>query len=189
MRSSIAFLSVLLAAGCASTRAVETTRSSPATTIVQTAEGTYDLQMFPETRVASHWVSVSREDLWRLLPAVYSELGISPGTVNPEEWVFGNRDVRVRRIAGERPAKFLDCGKNPIGAPIANTSALHLGVTTSLEGTGNGTEVTTRLVARARPPSGGATEVLCTSTGELERHIAQRLGELAASEAEGAGSR
>jgi hypothetical protein len=154
-----------------------THRGTPTTTVVQTGAGEYELTMTPETHTSSHWVRAPREDVWAALPEVYADLGISPETIVSERWLVGNRDVRVRRIAGERPARFLDCGTNPIGAPNANTATIHLEITTRLQGIGDGTEVATTLVGRARPRTGGSSEVQCTTTGQLEALIAERLEE------------
>jgi hypothetical protein len=150
-------------------------RGSPATTVVQTGEGEYELTMTPETHTSSHWVRAPRESVWAALPRVYAELGISPETIVAERWLVGNRDLRVRRIAGVRASRFLDCGKNPIGAPNANTATLHLEIATRLEGIGDGTEMSTTLIGRARPRTGGSSEIQCTTTGQLEALIAERL--------------
>lgn len=180
MRFPILALSgATILAACASAGPQEgaVQRGTPTTTVVQTGEGQYELTMTPETHTSSHWVRAPREKVWTALPEVYADLGISPETIVSERWLVGNRDVRVRRIGGERPARFLDCGTNPIGAPNANTATIHLDVTTRLQAIGDGTEVATTLVGRARPRTGGSSEVQCTTTGRLEALIAERLQE------------
>lgn len=157
-----------------------TTGGTPTTTQVTTAAGTYEIEAVAESRVSSHWIRIPVDQAWSALPVVYQELGIPPGTVNLDARVFGNRDVRVnRRFAGERLSSFVDCGTNPIGAPVANTSSVHFDILTQLDGGDEGTEVRTQLQARAQPRGTSGDPVRCTSTGELEKHIAQMITERA----------
>jgi hypothetical protein len=180
MRSIFLCSATLAVVGCASTGVTEVVnRGGPATTTVQTAEGDIDLQMVPETRTITHWIRAPRDTVWATLPAVYSELDITPGTVDEEAGVFGNRDVRATRIAGQRTSRFLDCGRNPIGAPLANTSTVRMEILTRISPSAGGTDVSTTIEARARPRTGGASDVQCTTTGALESWIAERVSALA----------
>lgn len=185
MRLIAPLLALAVLAGCASTGTTETvTRRPPSTTTIQTAEGDIELEMIPEVRTVSHWIRAGRDTVWASLPEVYREIGIEVRTVDREAGVFGNRDVRVTRIAGERLSRFLDCGRNPIGAPVANTATMQLSIVTTLSEVASGTEVSTTLVGRARPRSGAATVVQCTSTGALEALIAEKLGALTGTDTE-----
>jgi hypothetical protein len=186
MRTIVALAGLALFAGCASIGAKETvTRRSPTTKTIQTADGDIDLEMIAETRTITHWIRANRDTVWASLPEVYQELGVEVRTVDRERGAFGNRDARVTRIAGERLARFVDCGRNPIGAPTANTATVRLEILTMLRESGGGTEVSTRLLARARPRSGSATMTRCTTTGALESLIAQRLGAYTGADTEG----
>lgn len=179
MRALFALSAAILLGGCASAAGTDTIkRGTPTTTTIQTSTGDYELETIPESRVRTHWIRTAPDSVWSALPAVYETLGVTPLTIDREAGLYGNRDVRLSRIAGERLSRFFDCGRNPIGAPVANTASVQLDILTAISPSGNGTEVTNRFDARARSRSGSSSEVQCTSTGALEELMMTRLREL-----------
>lgn len=83
MRPLLVLTTALLTA-CASTGegGLSTTGTTPATTQVATATGTYDINAVAESRMSSHWVRATADQLWATLPAVYDVLGIEAGIID-----------------------------------------------------------------------------------------------------------
>lgn len=114
------------------------------------------------------------DQVWAVLPAVYEEMEISAGVVNEEQRIFGNPNLVVNRtLAGERVSSYLDCGVNPIGAPVANSASVQINLRSQLSPSAGGTEIQTQLQALAQPRASSGGEVRCMSTGKLEARLAE----------------
>lgn len=179
MRHGSTLVVVLLVAGCASAGgAAEGGSGTVTTTHVETSGGTLTLEARPEgARAADLLLPVAEARVWAVLPAVYEELGIAGGAVSGQARTFGSGTLRAQgRLAGSRASLYLDCGRNPIGAPVADNTPLEVAVSTTLESQGSGsTRVRTHLRAMAVPSAGGNT-LPCSSTGKLETRIQERIG-------------
>lgn len=170
----IAPLLLLLLAGCSAgtSRGVTTQNGTPSTTMVETEGRTYSLSSTPDRVVATEFVFEPQSKVWAALPAAYAAVGIPAGVV-AQGSAFGNPDLRVAngRLAGARGAEFLDCGRSPIGVPVANAYTLHVNLVTSLESPRSGeTRIVTRMHATAQPRTGGGSAE-CSSLGTLEKRI------------------
>ncbi len=172
----IAMFAPILLLGCATGNSGVVTRTTPSTTQVQTPLGTYEIDALTETRVSSDWVRAPVARLWKALPAVYEELGVRPEHINPAGHQLGNRSAVLNRSIGGKPlSTYLDCGTNPIGVPAANSYSVYLDLVTELKERPGGTDVRTRVDAKAKPRSGGGSFVQCMSNGQLEKRIAGAL--------------
>ncbi|HEV2735653.1 MAG TPA: hypothetical protein VGV85_12485 [Longimicrobiaceae bacterium] len=170
-----ALLLLLALSGCAS-GGLEAGNSGPSTTRMETGGGGFEITAARNERVASHDVLAPADRVWAALPAAYQAMGLTGGVVNQAERVFGTPLIRSRgRLAGERAARFLNCGTNPIGAPAANLYDLETTVRTAVQTNPDGTTRLEVLVqAMAAPPAGG-TRAQCTSTRVLEDLIAAQV--------------
>ncbi len=170
-----ATLLLLALAGCAG-GGLQTGSSGPSTTRMETGGGGFEITAARDERVATHDVLAPADRVWAALPAAYRAVGLAGGVVSQGERVFGTPLMRSRgRLAGERAARFLNCGSNPIGAPAANLYDLEATVRTAVQTNPDGTtRLELRVEAVAAPPAGG-TRAQCTSTRVLEDRIATQV--------------
>lgn len=172
-------LPLLLLGACASqTTTVPVGPERTTTVTIEMDNSTRELRLTP-TRPATHSAIavVPLERAWQALPEVYAALGLSgAGVISQEQRRFGAGPLTLpRRVNGERVSKFLDCGAT-VSIPNADAYAVTVQVVTQLAGEGEaGTRVQTVMEAAARPRDTAGNTVDCTSTGALERLIAERL--------------
>lgn len=125
-------------------------------------------------------VPVSAQRAWEVLPLVYAELEIPIRLQQQASRLIGNTGFETRRvIGGQRASRYLNCG-NASGGPNADTFRLTISVVTQVHEGGDGNaRLETRLTANAASVTYAGTVVTCSTTGALERHIAERVQELA----------
>jgi hypothetical protein len=119
-------------------------------------------------------VPFSLDRAWSVLRSVYDSLEIPVATVDPSNHVVGNPDLRLRRRLGSVGlSKYIDCG-NTQGAPGAETYEIRMSVfTQAIASTPATTSVLTTVEARGRPITMSGEYTLCTSTGFLEKRVAE----------------
>lgn len=165
-------LIALLFCGCAATAGEAPRGVSPDAAVTQTSSG-YDIRLRRDPSSAVPLAGASAEQVWRLLPAVYDELGIPLRHIDPATRTLGNRSVTSSRVGGERIAAFLRCGSQGMGPGGTGGYQLRLSVLTTVEDREGGAAVRTEVNGTAA----GATSasVTCASSGALERRVAERL--------------
>lgn len=182
VRPALPIVTLALAA-CASAGGGETTdltRTTTATTTTSVAgSGGTVASIATDTREVQSTlgVPISADRAWTLLPLVYADLGIEVATMRQNERAVGNPSFRTRRsIGGVRASRYLECG-SASGGPNADTYSLTLDVITQVRAapSGDSTYLDTRLGAQAQNPTYGGSVVTCSSTGGLERRIAEQL--------------
>jgi hypothetical protein len=168
---------VLLCACAPPARQVPVAPASMSTVTIETPGGSAEVRMVaarPHTHSSVLLVPV--EQVWATLPAVYEGLGLSgAGVIDQSQRRFGMGPATLpRRLNGERPSRFLDCGAT-VSLPNADAYAVTVTVVTQLSAEGPGTRAQTVVEATARPRDTAGNQVTCTTTGHLERLIASRL--------------
>lgn len=120
-------------------------------------------------------VPLPLEQAWAALPAAYEALGLRGGGPAGER-LFGVQRMDVSRaLNGVRLSRYLDCGAT-VSVPNADSYAVTLQVSTLLTpSTAASTRAETLVQATARPRDTSGNPVACTSTGALERQIAEGL--------------
>lgn len=111
------------------------------------------------------------QNAWSRLPGIYEALGIEVTHSDPATFTMGTRAARVRRVGGERLSRYLDCGMGPTARPYANEYDVTLGVMVQLTPVEEGTRVTVRVEANAKPRDVSGHAVACSSKGTLEQRI------------------
>lgn len=94
--------------------------------------------------------------------------------MEPGRRAYGFRGRMPARLAGRRPSAYLQCGHSLAGSN-ADPYEIRLSVVTAVEREGESSRVSTLVVATARPRGVSGNPVPCTTTGELERAIAEAL--------------
>lgn len=144
---------------------------------IETMDGTTEMRIDP-TRARAHSTAVPLPQgrLWAALPAAYAALGLPAGVGGQAEGrsVVGPLQL-TRGLKGVRISRYLDCGATA-SVPNADSYAVTLHLDTRLEPAGaSATRVETQLHASARPMETGGDRISCTSTGLLERRLAEEL--------------
>lgn len=174
-RLPTALVALLVLGGCSSGGHVNTSSMAPATTTNLVYGKMVDVSSDPNT--TERVIDVPVTEAWQALVKVYEELGVEITFADTRQLVVGNRNLKVRRqFAGMPLSRLLDCGISPVtGHPNADRYNVDLSLVTRLEARGNETVVHTQLDALARPAGHSNTPVRCSTTGDLESHIAHRI--------------
>jgi hypothetical protein len=136
----------------------------------------YRMEAISPTITATTEVPAPPERVWAMLPEIFQEIGIGGGVIDPAGFVYGQRELSVRRRLGSIPlSQLVECGTN-LGMPNANSYTVTLSVVTQLQRTTpEKTGVLSIVQATARQPGNSQQSVVCTSTTELERRIANAV--------------
>lgn len=155
--------------------------SREVTTRAHTGAGVATMRMETETQARAGTVVQTIDRVWSAMPALFEQLGIETTLIDPQTHTMGNRSARVRRVDGERLARWLDCGYGSTAQPYANQYDVTLGIVVRLvDVQGTATEVRTTLEASAKPRMHSGHAVQCSSKGTLEARVAVILHELTA---------
>jgi hypothetical protein len=114
----------------------------------------------------------------------YAHVGLTPTSMRTDTRELGVTSAKLRRRLGEeRLSRYLACGERMSGMPNADEYDVRLTVTSRVVTVPEDTArsvLSTFVQANARPVSTGGAMVTCSSTGELERRLAKRVGEYVA---------
>jgi hypothetical protein len=112
-------------------------------------------------------------DVWQAVPRVYADLAIAIETVDPTHRFLAGVATARRQFASKPLSHFVNCGSTLMG-PNANTYTVRLHIQTEVDSTGP-VEARVRTVVQYTGASDGGTTVRCSSTGDLERTIGDRV--------------
>jgi len=172
-------LAATFGAGCASSRAARPSDQvsvTPQTVQIQTGDATtINLNMINEDRADSRIIKAPMEQVWKMLPAVYAELGLPVNLFVDRTHQIGARSARFRgRVGKTRLSQYVSCGADITGEDKANTYEVTLDVMSGIGPLDGGqTNLLTMVTASGRPLATSGEAVRCTSTGALERGLAQ----------------
>jgi hypothetical protein len=112
--------------------------------------------------------------VWGALRTAYDSLAIPVSSVDASTRTIGNASMRIRRRLGNvAMSKYVNCG-NVQGGPSADSYELVLSVVTRVEPAEPGmSRLLTSVDAMARPVTIAAEYSRCTSTGGIEKRIAE----------------
>ncbi|MDQ3606576.1 MAG: hypothetical protein M3418_10400 [Gemmatimonadota bacterium] len=163
--------------GCSAGTSTSSSGGQPSTTAIAMETGTSVVTLHRESGTSVLRVAAPSDQVWTLLRQVYYELGIPTSTLDPSARVLGNGQVTsASRIAGEPAHRFLDCGTDGMGIPVASNYTINLSVLTSVRpGTQGDTQVENRVTGTAMRRGVSADVVQCASTGRLEKRISDLL--------------
>lgn len=141
------------------------------------AGGSTDIRLNNEAAPEAMRVAAEAARVWELLPAVYAELQIPLGTLEPAQRRIGNTRISLRRRLADAPlSRYLDCGSGLTAAPYADTYLVTASILTTLQpAEGSATDVFTTVSASARNPGTSSDPLACSSRGTLEQRIVELL--------------
>jgi hypothetical protein len=174
-------LSLALLAACSSSGANPRPEATPAPTQTVRVSGAAtmgqgkasSLRVTGTDDLAADTIAVPLDSIWRILPHVYSALGLEGNLMDPQERLFGNSGIKLYRRLGQTPLRrLLDCGSTQLG-PNADSYEIVFASTTRLTRVdAANTIVTTMVQASGRPMQFNSGEASCRTKGELEKQIA-----------------
>ena len=171
-----------LLAGCASSKAPRTEGmggDALANTNLRSEGSTTGLNVTTRTEVSSAIIMAPPDAVFKAVSAAYSTLKIPVTEVNQVNRTIGNAAYRIRRRIVDVPTmKAVDCGGDS-GMPNAETYQLLLTIRTRVTANDAGGSVVQSTVEGSgrNPTTAGSSDVICTSTGGLEKRIAELVKE------------
>lgn len=153
---------ILVLLGCAST----TTADPPSREWLQRPEEGVTIRNASTVRADT--VAAAPDATMRALVETYQALEIPVTRVLQAERRLESRNVRVRRIGGERMSRFVDCGTGITGQRADQFRVSITLMTSVVSADGGMSRVVTDFDATARPRNTSGSEVYCTSRGTLE---------------------
>lgn len=171
-RIMVLSLVALGAMACASSRPVGREPATQTVRIVGAGGGSGELTLTSNDAAHVSNVPFPVDDIWRVLPAVYTALGIPLTTIQSDLKVIGNEGFTLRRRLGDTAlSRFLECGRTQIDNN-ADTYEVHLVVLTQIRTAAPlTTTMATSVQAAAKPLAFAGDYSKCSSKGELEKRI------------------
>ena len=118
------------------------------------------------------------DSVWHVLPGVFLELNVDPGTVDQKEHVISNTSFVVHRTLGGVPlSRYLDCGSSVTGA-AANEMRVTMSLVVQVVADSAGMSL-----LRSQVGGTGVAEatvgvkVHCATTGALESRVARMVND------------
>lgn len=177
----IGMAAAVAVAGCATAGGTGPERD---TTVVSVpTAGREDINARARTQDAATAVSLPAppDRVWAVLDRAYTDSGIPVVLRDPDHWTMGNRNLEIsRRLNGNALSRYFTCGNTSLGTEAADSYRLQVNVVTTVMQQGAGSQAVTYVHALARQPGTSSPPLNCTSTGALEKEIANRLSVLLA---------
>jgi len=183
-RTTIGAACLAFATGCASSTATPTTDiavTPMSQQVTLASQQSIRLNTTATTVAISEPIALGADSAYNLLLKVYADLQVPITSMDSRQRMAGNPNFKVRRrLGGVGLVKYLDCG-NKDGTPNAETYDVVLNIVSAVGGATPGrSTVSTRVDAIAsHPVFGSSNQLVCTTTGELEKRIAAAVKEKA----------
>ena len=133
----------------------------------------YDIASTAEGTEIRSVLQFSAADAWQAVPRVYADLSIAVESLDPAHRLLSGV-ASARRVFAIRPlSRLVDCGSTLMG-PNADSYNVRLHLQIQVDSTGPAESRVRTLVTSTASSDGGLT-VRCSSTGELERSLIDRL--------------
>lgn len=140
------------------------------------AGSTYQTQLTHQDAATTTDLAVPADRAFAVLPLVYEQLGLAVNTAVSDTRTVGVSAARLRRVGKEAMSRFLACGTDVVGTPLADSYAVTLTVLSRVTpGGAAASTLSTQVIGSAQPMSVSGTTVSCQSTGALEDRIAKAL--------------
>ncbi len=169
----------IVATGCASTGTAPIESAAATTQQTVRVDGgptTYQTQLTRNDRATETDLVVPADRAYAFLPLVYEQIGLKVNTAVSDSRTIGVNAARTRRVGKEPLSRYLSCGTDVTGTPLADSYGVTLTVMSRVTASGTAASVlSTQVLATAAPMAVSGTTVTCQSTGALESLIAKML--------------
>ena len=170
----------LLLAACGGGRSRMVTageNQTPVRVVSGAGNRTSQLNVVSTSRALVDRLAVSPDSAWRVLPAVYADLGVDYQTLDQARRVISHDALALRRQLGRVPlSRYVACG-TANGRDNADSFAVTMSVRTQVVPDSAGTAVVSVVSATARSLLFDSGDVACSSTQRLEDQIAKLVKE------------
>ena len=174
-KTSVALL--ILVAACRQPGGVVATPSPRTSRVhVESQHVDYDIVATPEGSEIRALLRFSAADVWRALPRVYADLAIPIESLDAAHYLLVGVAYARRTFANGPLSALIDCGSTLMG-PNANSYNVRLHFQNQVDSTDK-TQTSLRTLVTATAASDGGTTVRCSSTGQVERLITNRVSGL-----------
>ena len=172
----ISMLSCAALLGCASSGAVPPGSAPQETIRISGGAGlpTSTVDTHPSDATSTSVVGFAPDRVWGALRIVYDSIAVPVSTLDATTRTIGNSALRVRRRLGDVAlSKYINCGNTQGGNGADTYEVVFSVVTRALPAESGMTRLTTLIDAQGRPITIGGEYTRCTTTGALEKRIAQ----------------
>ena len=120
--------------------------------------------------------SATANDLWRVMPTVFQDLGIPAAVIDARSRIFGNPNVRLSSIGGQRVLSMFRCTNEGTGMASTTQYRVEFGIAVQPRPAASGAVliVDVQAMGRLTDPARSGT-VHCVSNGVLEKMLRERL--------------
>lgn len=136
----------------------------------------YDLTTSEEKNVIVLPILSPADTVWTVLPSVFIELGVDPGTVDQQQRYIANTSFMARRTLGNvRLSRYIDCG-GTVSGKTADQATVTLSLTVQVVADSGGVaQLRTQFDGSATLDGAVANKIHCATTGALESRIARMV--------------
>jgi len=175
MRVAIALLALATTA-CASSRpaGIDNTPQRRSTEVTYSGPGGHPVSVNIETQttlnIRSDAVAATPQELWRVLPQAYRDLGIELTALDSAGMYIGNAGFNPvnGRVNEQRLSRYLNCGVDPLGMARAEQYNVRMSLMSHVEPAGTHAMLQTAVSGEASQRGVSSLPVVCSSTGALE---------------------
>ncbi len=140
--------------------------------------GTVTVDVHNTVDPSSHIIGTSVDSVWRVLRSVYQDLDVAPNVIDRRGYQIGNTRFDPRSIGGQRLSRFLRCGYSVSTSNNADSYRVTMSLVTRVRvDVQRQTVLQTEITASAKPRMVSGNAIACTTTGRLERRIAEMVAE------------
>jgi len=138
----------------------------------------YDLTTVEDKNVMLIPILAPIDSVWKVLPGVFVELGVDPGTVDQSQHYIANTSFAVRRTLGNtRVSKYVECG-GTVSGKTADQSSVTLSLTVQVVADSGGiSQLRMQFDGFATMDGAVANRIHCASTGQLEARVARMVND------------
>jgi len=184
MRPNATFVGVVaLVVGCSSggqsaSAPAPTVTSNVVNSSLQAPGVVYDLTTVEDKNVTKRAILAPLDSVWRVLPGVFIEIGIDPGTVDQKEHLIANTSFVARHmLGGSRVSRYMDCGM-VMGTKTADQSTVTMSlIVQAVSDSVETSQLRFQLSGYATMDGAVANRITCVSTGALESRVATMVND------------
>ena len=138
----------------------------------------YDLTLVKDKEVHVNSILSPLDSVWKVLPSVFLELGIDPGTVDERQHYVANTSFKLHRSLGDaRISKYLDCGST-ISGKTADEAEIVMSLTVQVVADSSDlSTLRSQVLGDAFLQGVTANKIQCATTGLLEERIAHMVND------------